>query len=173
MKIPQVESDIDLEVVNSYTTDLSGINNIITVDDKSTWVNDYTKEVIRQINIDNDNITTTKKISCSIYDMTLTSNNDILLSDYSSDIKLLTKSGEIKPFFSVSSPLLPWGIHVTTDNYIIVGVKEPGNYYTPTDKSTRALLIFGMDGKQQHTINMTDSNTKKMLKQLFKQIYLE
>jgi hypothetical protein len=38
MKIPQVESDIDLEVVNSYTTDLSGINNIITVDDKSTCV---------------------------------------------------------------------------------------------------------------------------------------
>jgi hypothetical protein len=40
MKIPQVQSDIDLEVVNSYTTDLSGIYNIITVDDKSTWVND-------------------------------------------------------------------------------------------------------------------------------------
>jgi hypothetical protein len=135
MKIPQVESDIDLEVVNSYTTDLSGIYNIITVDDKSTWVNDWGKQVIRQINIDNDNITTTKKISCHIYDMTLTSNNDILLSD-GSDIKLLTKSGEIKPFFSVSSSLLPQGIHVTSDNNIIVGVKEPGNYYTPTDKST-------------------------------------
>jgi hypothetical protein len=39
MKIPQVQSDIDLEVVNSYTTDLSGIYNIITVDDKSTDVN--------------------------------------------------------------------------------------------------------------------------------------
>ena len=152
MKIPQVESDIDFEVVNSYTTDLSGINNIITVDDKSTWVNDYNKEVIRQINIDNDNITTTKKISYDIYDMTLTSNNDILLSVYnSSDIKLLTKSGEIKPFFSVSSPLITWGIHVTSDDYIIVGVLEPGDPYTPTDKSTRALLIFGMDGKQQHT----------------------
>jgi hypothetical protein len=48
---------IDLEVVNSYTTDLSGIYNIITVDDKSTWVNDLNKQVIRQINIDNDNIT--------------------------------------------------------------------------------------------------------------------
>jgi hypothetical protein len=59
MKIPQVESDIDLEVVNSYTTDLSGINNIITVDDKSTWVKDLNKQVIRQINIDNDNITFT------------------------------------------------------------------------------------------------------------------
>jgi hypothetical protein len=162
MKIPQVESDIDLEVVNSYTTDLSGINNIITVDDKSTWVNDYTKEVIRQINIDNDNITTTKKISCSIYDMTLTSNNDILLSDgYSSDIKLLTKSGEIKPFFSVSSSLFTLGIHVTSDNNIIVGVTEPGNLYTPTDKSTRALLIFGMDGKQQHTYQY-DSNKHRL-----------
>jgi hypothetical protein len=40
MKIPQVQSDIDFEVVNSYTTDVSGIHNIVTVDDKSTWVND-------------------------------------------------------------------------------------------------------------------------------------
>ena len=162
MKIPQVQSDIDLEVVNSYTTDLSGINNIITVDDKSTWVNDCNKQVIRQINIDNDNITTTKQISCDIYDMTLTSNNDILLSVYnSSDIKLLTKSGEIKPFFSVSSPLLPLGIHVTSDNNIIVGVIEPGDPFTPTDKSTRALLIFGMDGKQQHTYQY-DSNKHRL-----------
>ena len=162
MKIPQVQSDIDLEVVNSYTTDLSGIYNIITVDDKSTWVNDVNKQVIRQINIDNDNITTTKQISCFIYDMTLTSNNDLLLSDVnSSDIKLLTKSGKIKPFFSVSSPLLPLGIHVTSDNNIIVGVREPGDPYTPTDKSTRALLIFGMDGKQQHTYQY-DSNKHRL-----------
>ena len=161
MKIPQVESDIDFEVVNSYTTDLSGIYNIITVDDKSTWINDYNKQIIRQINIDNDNITTTKQISCDIYDMTLTSNNDILLSVFnSSDIKLLTKSGEIKPFFSVSSSLLPRRIHVTSDNYIIVGVREPGPF-TPTDKSTRALLIFGMDGKQQHTYQY-DSNKHRL-----------
>jgi hypothetical protein len=46
MKIPQVESDIDLEVVNSYTTDLSGIYHIITVDDKSTWVHDYKAAMI-------------------------------------------------------------------------------------------------------------------------------
>ena len=162
MKIPQVQSDIDFEVVNSYTTDLSGIFNIITVDDKSTWVNDCNKQIIRQINIDNDNITTTKEISCLINNMTMTSSNDILLSDMnSSDIKLLTKSGEIKPFFSVSSPLLPQGIHVTHDNNIIVGVREPGNPFTPTDKSTRALLIFGMDGKQQHTYQY-DSNKHRL-----------
>jgi hypothetical protein len=58
--------------------------------------------------------------------MILTSNNDILLSDgNSSDIKLMTKSVKIKPFLSVS-PLLPQGIHVTSDNNIIVGVKELG-----------------------------------------------
>jgi hypothetical protein len=39
---------------------------------------DFNKEVTRQINIDNDNITTTKQISCRISDMTLTSNNDLL-----------------------------------------------------------------------------------------------
>jgi hypothetical protein len=45
---------------------------------------------------------------------------------------------------------------VTSDNNIIVGVTEPGNNYTPTDKSTRALFIFGMDGKQQHTSNINN-----------------
>jgi hypothetical protein len=161
MKISQVQSDIHFEVVNSYTTDLSGIHKIITVDDKSTWVNDYSNEVIRQINIDNDNITTTKQISCKIFDMTLTSNNDILLSvRNSSDINLLTKSGEIKPLFSVSS-VLPMGIHVTSDNNIIVGVVERGATLTLTDKSTRALHIFGMDGRQQHTYQY-DSNKHRL-----------
>jgi hypothetical protein len=160
MKIPQVQSDIDFEVVNSYTTNLSRIDNIFTVDDKSTWVNDYNKQVIRQINIDNDNITTTKEISSVISNMTLTSNNDILLSVYnSSDLKLLTKSGKIKPFLSVS-PLTPKGIHVTSDN-IIVGVREFGDPFPLTDKSTRALLIFGMDGKQQH-IYQYDSNKHRL-----------
>jgi hypothetical protein len=160
MKIPQVQSDIDFEVVNSYTIDLLRIDNIITVDDKSTWINDFNKEVIRQINI--DNITTTKQISCQISNMTLTSNNDILLSVFnSSDIKLLTKSGEIKPFFSVS-PLSPKGIHVTRDNNIIVGVRESGSDpYTCRNISTRALLIFGMDGKQQHTYQY-DSNKHRL-----------
>ena len=161
VKIPQVQSDIDFEVVNSYTTDLSGSINIITVDDKSTWINDSNKQVIRQINIDNDNITTTKQISCKICDMILTSNNDILLSLYnSSDLTLLTKSGEIKPFLSVS-PLTPKGIHVTSDNDIIVGVREFGDPFPLTDKSTRALLIFGMDGKQQHTYQ-SDSNKHRL-----------
>jgi hypothetical protein len=96
--------------------------------------------------------------------MALTLNNDILLSVFnSSDIKLLTKktSRKIKPFFSVSSPLVILGIHVTSDNNIIVGVTEPDNYFTPTDKSTRALLIFGMDGKQQH-IYEYDSNKHRL-----------
>ena len=161
MKIPQVQSDIDFEVVNSYTTDLSRINNIITVNDKSIWINNYDKQVLRQINIDNDNITTTKQISCKISSMILTSNNDIFLSDgNSSDIKLMTKSVKIKPFLSVA-PLLTRGIHVTNDNNIIVGVVEHGGTYTPTDKSTRALLIFGMDGKQQHTYQY-DSNKHRL-----------
>jgi tRNA A37 threonylcarbamoyladenosine dehydratase len=84
MKIPQVQSYIDFEVFNSYATDSTGISNIITVDDKSTWVNDYKKQVIRQINIDNDNITITNEISYQINSMTLTSSNDILLSVHNS-----------------------------------------------------------------------------------------
>jgi hypothetical protein len=53
-------------------------------------------------------------------------------------------------------------LKVTSDNNIIVGVTEPGATFTLTDKSTRALLIFGMDGKQQHTYQY-DSNKHRLL----------
>jgi hypothetical protein len=53
-----------------------------------------------------------------------TKSTDILLSIYgSSYVKLLTKSGEIKQFLSVA-PLLPTGIHVTSDTNIILGAME-------------------------------------------------
>ena len=53
-----------------------------------------------------------------------TKSTDILLSIYgSSFVKLLTKSREIKQFLSVA-PLLPTGIHVTSDNYIILSAME-------------------------------------------------
>jgi hypothetical protein len=42
MKIPQVQSDIDCEVVNSYATDVSSIYNMITVDDwLINWLIDW------------------------------------------------------------------------------------------------------------------------------------
>ena len=87
--------------------------------------------------------------------MALTSNNNLLSLFNDSDLKILTKLGEIKPFLSVS-PFIPWGVHVTDDNDIMVGVIDPGPL-TPTDTSVRALLIFGMDCKQRHC-HRYDSN---------------
>jgi len=56
-----------------------------------------------------DKIRTIKEIPVNIYDMALTKSTDNLLFIYgSSDVKLLTKSVEIKQFPSVV-PLLPTG----------------------------------------------------------------
>jgi hypothetical protein len=66
---------------------------------------------------------TIKEIPVEIYDMTLTKSNDILIAINSSDVKLITQSGQIKPFLSVS-PLITTGIHVTNNNDIILGVME-------------------------------------------------
>jgi sugar lactone lactonase YvrE len=50
---------------------------------------------------------------------------------------------------------------VTSDNNIIVGVREFGDPFPLTDKSTRALLIFDMDCKPQHTYQY-DSNKHRL-----------
>ena len=69
-----------------------------------------------------DQIKTIKEISVGIYDMALTKSTDILLS---MAVQMLNcwQSGEIKQFPSVA-PLLPTGIHVTSDNNIILGAME-------------------------------------------------
>jgi hypothetical protein len=155
-----VESDIDLEVVNSYTTDLSGIHNIITVDDKSTWVNDCNKEVIRQINIDNDNIILLSVVTWipQVNKDDDTEKNSFISPDFvKSFISELLPSDRSMSLFEVN---VMSKISQEICYNIIVGVKEPG-ILTPTDESIRTLLIFDMDGKQQHTYQY-DSNTYRL-----------
>ncbi|CAC5382967.1 TRIM71 [Mytilus coruscus] len=121
------------------------------MDDKTAWISNHSTSTLRKINID-DTIKIVKDISVQVYDMTLTANNDVLLSLLNStDISLLTtKSGEIKPFLSVS-PLIPLGIHVTKHNEIILDVAERGATYNPIDKSCRKVIIFGMNWKQKQS----------------------
>ena len=85
------------------------------------------------------------------YDMALTKSKDILLSMYdSSDVNLITKSGEIKPFLSVAS-LRTTGIYVTNNNYIILGVVDKGGTYKLTDKSRRKIIVFGENKKEKQS----------------------
>ena len=72
----------------------------------TAWISSYTGNVLRQVTID-DKIQTIKEIPLKIYDMAITKRNNIILSmGDSSDVKMVTKSGEIKPMLSVV-PLLP------------------------------------------------------------------
>jgi hypothetical protein len=95
-------------------------------------------------------IQTIKEIPVEIYDMTLTKSNDILISTFnSSDVKLITQSGQIKPILSVS-PLITTGIHVTHNNDIILGVMEEYTYKL-TDKSCRKIIVFGENKKEKQS----------------------
>jgi hypothetical protein len=88
-----------------------------------------------------------------IYDMALTSHGDILLSmSESSEVKLLTKSGEIKPFLSVEN-LFPLGIHVNRDNSILLGlkVKETADDIKLKNAGCSKILKCGMDGKKKQS----------------------
>ncbi|XP_076095307.1 uncharacterized protein LOC143065498 [Mytilus galloprovincialis] len=82
--------------------------------------------------------------------MSLTDNNDVLLSLYDDVSLLTTKTGEIKPFLYLS-PLYPLSIHVTQHNEIIVGVKDGSKPFNITEKSCRKVIIFEMDGKPKQS----------------------
>ena len=141
------ENCLDLDLAKSYTTDSSCVDTLVSLDNKTAWISDYTGKVLRQVVMD-ANIQTVREIPVCIYDMTLTQNNDILVSfASSSDVKLLTISGEVQPFLSVA-PLLPTGIHVTNNNNIILGVKEKGDAFKLTDRSCRKVIVLGENKKE-------------------------
>ncbi|XP_052079025.1 uncharacterized protein LOC127717378 [Mytilus californianus] len=149
--ITKEQSNIDLQVIKSYTTKLNYVHRLLTLNNKVAWISNFEMTTLSKINID-DKIRTVKNISVQVYDMSLTASKDMLLSlSGSTDVSLLTtKTGEIKPFLSVS-PLIPLGIHVTKHNEIILGVMEEGGTYNLTDKSCRKVILFGMDGIQKQS----------------------
>lgn len=148
--ISKHDSRIDFRVCRSYVSNLPKVDNIVTLDDKMAWISFPKEKVLRQITT-NDKIQIKKNISIKIYDMALTSHGDILLSmSDSSEVKLLTKSGEIKPFLSVAK-LSPLGIHVTRDNSILLGLKETEDNIKLKNASCSEILKVGMNGKKKQS----------------------
>ena len=149
VKLSNKSHDTELKVLKSYTTDLSSVNRLVSLDKTTAWISSYKGKIIRKVVID-VKIQTIKEIPVQINDMTLTKSNDILISTYnSSDVILITQSGQIKPFLSVS-PLITTGIHVTQNNDIILGVIE-NDTYKLTDKSCRKIIVFGEDKKEKQS----------------------
>ena len=149
VKLSNKSHDTELKVLKSYTTDLSDVSRLVLLDKKTAWIYSYGGKIIRKVVVD-DKIQTIKEIPDEIEDMTLTKSNDILISINSSDVKLITQSGQIKPFLSVS-PLATTGIHVTHNNDIILGVVDGGDTYNPTDKSCRKIIVFGENKKEKQS----------------------
>ena len=141
--------DTELKVLKSYTPDLPSVTRLVLLDKTTAWICSYTDKIFRKVVID-DKIQTIKEIPVQIYDMTLTKSNDILISIKSSDVKLITQSGQIKPFLSVS-PLITTGIHVTHNNDIILCVMEDGDTYKLTDNSCRKIIVFGENKKEKQS----------------------
>jgi hypothetical protein len=148
VKLSNKSHDTELKVLKSYTTDLSDVHRLVSLDKTTAWISSYKGNIIRKVVID-DKIQTIKEIPVEIYDMTLTKSNDILIAINSSDVKLITQSGQIKPFLSVS-PLITTGIHVTHNNDIILGVMEKDTYKL-TDKSCRKIIVFGENKKEKQS----------------------
>jgi hypothetical protein len=141
--------DTELKVLKSYTTDLPDVNRLVSQDNK-TWIYSNASDVLKQVVID-AKIKTIKEIPVKIYDMTLTKSHDILISIVdSSDVKLITQSGQIKPFLSLS-PLLPTGIHVTNNNDIILGVVDDEDTSSLTVESCRKIVVLAENKKEKQS----------------------
>jgi hypothetical protein len=65
-----VSTEKILKVLKSYTTDLPKVTRLVSLDNRTTWINSCRGNVLRQGVMD-DKIRTLKEIPVNIYDMAL------------------------------------------------------------------------------------------------------
>jgi hypothetical protein len=77
VKLSNKSHDTELKVLKTYTTDLTVVIRLISLDKKRACIYSHTINALRQVVIE-DKIKTFTEISAKIYDMALTKSKDIL-----------------------------------------------------------------------------------------------
>lgn len=159
----EVTSKIISSVFTSYTTILRGIHSLLCFDD----------DIVYSIcNVEPFKVMKGKMLKASMkvmqsldkrwFDITLNSEGELLFDQSwdDSNIYSLSPSGEIKSILDVS-PLVPLAIHISKDNELIIGLREPGPPFPIKEFSVRQVMVF--DSNLQRKIVLEYDNAGQKL----------
>ncbi|CAC5418601.1 unnamed protein product [Mytilus coruscus] len=156
-----VETDDDkmqfeFKVIKQYKTKLSIVENLVCCGDSSMWISRFYGHKLQKMKVTNESLHKMHTFDIDIYNMLLLPSGDLLLSTSESNLKILSCSTNKMEStkFSVN-PLITLAVHVTSDNKILVGVRENQPTGFPVS-GPRKVIMMNMDGKKEivyHTDN--------------------
>ncbi|XP_063446557.1 uncharacterized protein LOC134726089 [Mytilus trossulus] len=159
-EVGELQQNPNIKVIRKYTTEFRQIYAMVSCSFDSLWISDLLQNVIKNVKLKKDNVQTITEFNISVYDLTTTSNNNLLVSvSDESRLKILKKgSKQISQSYYDVKPLCTWGIHVTRDQQIIVGAKTPRSGYRSGTQ-----LVIAMDEKGNNLQKYEHDNNKKLI----------
>ncbi|VDI02514.1 Hypothetical predicted protein [Mytilus galloprovincialis] len=137
------------ELIDSYETNISIVTKI-HCDYNEVVIASWFDEKLQSIIPNRWNRSIRNKDKTRIYDMARQQNGDLILSTRNHNLRQYTRNGKGN-YFKSFSPFKTLGVHVSTNDQILVGLVESHGFTRPTRFSVRRVVVMNQDGFIQHT----------------------
>ncbi|XP_052065085.1 uncharacterized protein LOC127704890 [Mytilus californianus] len=160
---PQVmktdKANIKIKVDTKFVTDLSRIYSLVYCQDDSVWIADN-RNTVQHIKIEQNKIDVISRFNMIVWDMAITSTNDILISDGGTLLKMMNAgTGQITHTIYDIAPLTTCRIHITRDDRVIIGAIPSGKIFPAKGKR----VVIMMDLRGNHLTEFEYDKTNKPL----------
>ncbi|XP_052079819.1 uncharacterized protein LOC127717982 [Mytilus californianus] len=143
------QKQFELKVINHYKTVFPLVENLLCCGDASTWISHSINQKLQQVKLTNESFHKIHTFKIDIYNMALLPSGDILLSTRESNLKILSyRTMKVESTQYSVNPLTTRGVHVTSDNKILVGAREDQTkpYHV---SGPRQVIMMDMDGNKE------------------------
>ncbi|XP_076075705.1 uncharacterized protein LOC143046427 [Mytilus galloprovincialis] len=151
---------IDMKVNKEFTTGLKYCQFISACSDESLWIGDDKSKLLRKVKLEGNSLTTVLTIITTLRGIAVTHNNDLLISDATSKLKLINgKTGKVSDSKYSVDQLLIMSVHITSDDKVIVAAMSPGKVFPVTGRR----VVIVMDQKGNHlTVHEQDKQKQRI-----------
>lgn len=147
------------QLVQSYQTNLDDCSKFIKCNDKSAYIGSFGNKLLQKVTLEKDRIKFEREVKLPVYDMTLMTDGDLLISSMQQDLKLHTKDGKIK-ICKTFAPLYTLGVHVNKQNEIFVELSDSVDLLKPIEDSVRKVEQINKKGVILHTYEYGTDNQR-------------
>ncbi|CAC5358516.1 unnamed protein product [Mytilus coruscus] len=147
VEVKEEQRKPNVKVTRQFTTDLTNIDTVISHSDDTVWIADRVNKTMKHSKLTKDNIQVISKVRTHVFDMSINTDNGVLLSVGGEWVKLLNE-GPVRISNSNCNvaPLRTFGIHATKDWKVITGAVTHGSAFTGTGRR----VVIVMDEKGNH-----------------------
>lgn len=150
-------------VFNSYVTDARGIHTLLSADDDIVYyICNQPKENSKFVKAKllKASMKTLQSMDLQLFDMSINNKQEILCTKVgTTELFALSSDGEVKSVVN-ASPMILLSVHISKDNDLYIGLREPGPAFPLTDFSIRQVIVLGDKYERKATFETDKSGTK-------------